>query len=85
MRMICARAVGQWKLDLPVQTSGTEKGGIQDIDSVCGSKNLDTVIGRETIQLVQKLQHSSLHLPVSRLFRVETLCTNCIQLVDEDD
>jgi hypothetical protein len=77
--------VWQRELDLPVQTTRSKQGGIQDINSVGGSKNLDTVIGRETIQLVEKLQHSSLYFSVTRLLRVESLRADCVQFINEDD
>lgn len=77
--------VGQRELNLPIETAGTEQGGIEDVDTIRCSQNLDAIIGGETIQLVEELQHSSLHLPVAGLLRVKTLCADGIQLVDEDD
>ena len=47
--------------------------------------NLDVVNTAEPVQLVEKLQHGPLHLPVSRLLTVEPLRPNGVQLVDEDD
>jgi hypothetical protein len=46
---------------------------------------LNAVVAAEAVQLVQKLKHSSLHLTISSLVRVETLGTNRIQLINEDN
>ena len=46
---------------------------------------LDVIHTAEAIQLVEKLQHSSLHLPISCLLAVEPLGADGVQLVDEDD
>jgi hypothetical protein len=77
--------VGQRELDLPVQTTRTEKSGIEDVDTVGGRKHLDAVVGSETIKLVQKLQHGALDFTVTTLVAVETLGADGVQLVDEDD
>lgn len=47
--------------------------------------HLDSTIARETIQLVQQLQHCPLHFPITTLIAVKPLCSDSIQLVDEDD
>jgi hypothetical protein len=47
--------------------------------------DLDPLITPETIHLVQQLQHSPLHLPVSTLITIEPLRPNRIQLINEDD
>lgn len=49
------------------------------------STHLDSTITRETIQLVQQLQHCPLHFPITTLIAVKPLCSDSIQLVDEDD
>lgn len=77
--------VRQGELDLPVKTAGTEQGGIQDVDTVGRSEHLDAVVGREAVELVEKLQHGSLDLTITGLLGVETFCAYCVELVDEDD
>jgi hypothetical protein len=37
------------------------------------------------IEVVQQLKHSSLHFPVSAFVVVETLSSDCVDLVDEND
>ena len=46
---------------------------------------LDIIIGRETVQLIEQLQHGSLNLSVSSLLSVKSLGTDGVQLVNEDD
>jgi hypothetical protein len=77
--------VGQRELDLAVKTAGPEQGGIQDVDTVRGGDDLDPVVRGEAVELVEKLQHGPLYFTVAALLAVETLGTNGIQLVDEDD
>ena len=46
---------------------------------------LDVIVGRESVELIEQLQHGSLHLSVSSLLGVEPLGADGVQLVDEDD
>lgn len=46
---------------------------------------LDLVVAAETIELIEQFKHRPLHLPVSRLLPSESLGSNRIQLVDEDN
>lgn len=77
--------VGQGELDLAVQTARTEQGRVEDVDTVRGREHLHAVVRGETVQLIEELQHGSLHLTVTGLLRVKTLGADGIQLVDEDD
>jgi hypothetical protein len=47
--------------------------------------DLDALIATEPIQLVEQLKHSSLHLAIAALLRVEPLRADGVELVDEDD
>jgi hypothetical protein len=59
--------VRQRELDLAVQTTGSEQSRVQNVDTVGRGQDLDTVIGCETVQLVQKLQHGTLHFTITGL------------------
>ena len=54
-------------IDLP------EEGWVKDVDPVGGGDDLDVGGGAEPVQLVEQLQHSTLHLPVAGLLGVESL------------
>lgn len=49
------------------------------------SSYLDSIIGTETIKLIQQLQHGSLYFTVTTLVRIETFGSNRIQLINKDD
>jgi len=56
---------GEGELYLTIQSAGSHQCGVQDIGSVGGAKHFDIVVGRKTVQVVQELEHGSLHLSVS--------------------
>ena len=64
--------VGMRELDLAVKTSGSEQRGVEDVDAIGGGNHFNLTARRESVQLVEKLQHSTLHLAVAGLFRVES-------------
>ena len=45
----------------------------------------DVIRTGETIELIQQLQHCSLHFTITRDVAVKSLCSNGIQLVNEND
>jgi hypothetical protein len=47
--------------------------------------NLDFFSRAESVQLIEELEHGSLDLSISGFLRVETFCSDRVQLVDEDD
>lgn len=49
------------------------------------STYFDSFITAETIELIEKLQHCSLHFTITTLIRIESLGTNRIQFINEDD
>jgi hypothetical protein len=50
-----------------------------------GSAYLDPLVASEPIELIQQFQHGPLNLSISRLVRVESLRSDGVELVDEDD
>ena len=64
--------VGMRELDLPVESSGAEERGIEDVHAIRGRDDFDLTTRRESVQLIEKLQHRTLHLAVTGLFRVES-------------
>lgn len=49
------------------------------------NRNLNSLVAAKPVKLVKELQHRSLNFTITALLRVETLGTNSIQFVDEDD
>ena len=76
--------VWKGKFDFSVKTTGSEQGWIKDIRPVGSSDNLDIIILRETIQLVEQLKHSSVDLS-HFIFTSATFGTDSIKLIDEDN
>ena len=64
--------VGMRELDLAVETSGSEQRGVEDVHAVGGGDHFDLTARRESVQLVEELQHGTLHLAIAGLFRVES-------------
>ena len=77
--------VGQRELDLPVETAGPEEGGVEGVLPVGGHDDLDVGGLIEAVHLVKELQKDSLNFPVSSGLGVKTLCSDGINLIDEDD
>ena len=46
---------------------------------------LDIVIGLETIELIEKFEHRPLYFTIAGLLAVETLRSNSVQFVNEND
>ena len=61
------------ELDLAVEAAGPEEGWIEDVDPVGGGDDLDVGGGAEPVQLVEQLQHGTLHFPVTGLLGVEPI------------
>lgn len=55
------------ELYFSVNTARSEQGRVKDIDTISSHDYLDCLSGLKTVQLVQQLQHSTLHLRVSSL------------------
>ena len=73
------------KLDLPIETPGTQQGRVQGVVSVGGHDDLDVDRLIESVHLVQQLQENSLDLAIGAGLRVETLRRDGVDLIDEDD
>mmetsp|Transcript_11394 Transcript_11394/g.18688 ORF Transcript_11394/g.18688 Transcript_11394/m.18688 type:complete len:210 (-) Transcript_11394:563-1192(-) len=83
----CSRIfVGVGELDLSVQTPRTQQCWIKCIRSVRGSNDFHSRSGRETIQLIEKLEHGPLDFAdTSLIAAARTLLANGIKLIDEND
>lgn len=77
--------VRQAELHAPVKTTRSEQGRIQCVGSVGGHENLDVASGVETIELVDKLKHRSLHLVIASCTIVEPSTSNRVDLIEKDD
>lgn len=53
------------KLNLPVDSSGSEKGGVQDVYPISCHDNFNTLGGFKPIQLVQQFQHRTLDFTIA--------------------
>lgn len=73
------------EFDLSVETAGSEESGIEGVGSVGGHDDLDVGGLVETVHLVEEFEQNTLHLSVGTGLGVETLGSNGIDLVDEDD
>jgi hypothetical protein len=71
--------------NLAVDTTRSDKSGIQCVDLVGSHNNLDITAIIETVQLVQKLEHSTLDFTLTTRGGLVTLGTNSINLINEDD
>lgn len=72
------------KLYFSVNTARSEQGRVKDIDTICSHDDLDCLSGLKTVQLVQQLQHSTLHLRVSSL-SLHSWSSYWIHLIDENN
>ena len=71
--------------NLPVKTSRTQDGRIQNIHTVGSSHNDDSFIYTKTIHLYQQLIQCLLSLIVSAAHTGTTSSCNCVNLIDKDD
>lgn len=76
--------VGVGELYLSVDTAGAEQGIVQNIDSIGCHDDLDVCGRLETIKLVKKLEHSSLHFRITS-GALYTLATDGIDFIHEND
>merc|ERR1719376_717532 len=53
--------IGGGKLNFPVNSSGSEESGIQNINTIRRHDHLNVLMSFETVQLVQKFQHCPLN------------------------
>ena len=77
--------VGILEKDLAIDTTGSDQGRIECLDFVGGHDDLDIASVIETIELVEKLKHSTLHLALTTRCGIVSFRTDCVDLVDEDN
>mmetsp|Transcript_25403 Transcript_25403/g.61188 ORF Transcript_25403/g.61188 Transcript_25403/m.61188 type:complete len:296 (-) Transcript_25403:1868-2755(-) len=73
------------ELNLPVQAPRAKEGRVQDVDAVGGSDDLNANVGGEAVELVEKLEHCALDLPLPPRGRVVPFGTDRVDLVNEDN
>jgi hypothetical protein len=76
--------IGNRKLDLPVDSTWADKGGIETLYLICRHDHLDFGVSVETVELVQELEHCPLDLLLAAGVGVVSLSSDCVDLVDED-
>ena len=67
-----------------IDTARSQQSRIQDVDSVGCHDDLDSLSRLETVQLIQQLKHSPLHLRVSSL-TLHSGPSDGVDLIDEND
>mmetsp|Transcript_11332 Transcript_11332/g.19379 ORF Transcript_11332/g.19379 Transcript_11332/m.19379 type:complete len:224 (-) Transcript_11332:601-1272(-) len=77
--------VGMRELDLSIYSPTAKQCGIQNIHTIGGCNHFDSIVRAEAIQLVQQLQHSSLHFSITRKFRIKSLGPYRIQFINKDN
>ena len=73
------------KFDLSVNSTGTEEGRVEDVDSVGGHDHLDVLGGLEAVKLIEELQHGPLDLAVPASAGLYPGGADAVDLVHEDD
>ncbi|GMR51339.1 hypothetical protein PMAYCL1PPCAC_21534, partial [Pristionchus mayeri] len=53
--------IWQRELDLPVESSGSHEGGVEGVGTVSRHEHLDVSAGVESVELVDQLEHRTLH------------------------
>mmetsp|Transcript_5185 Transcript_5185/g.12263 ORF Transcript_5185/g.12263 Transcript_5185/m.12263 type:complete len:323 (+) Transcript_5185:370-1338(+) len=76
---------GVGELDLPINSSRSQQSVVQDVNSVGRHDHLDSLRRLKPIQLVQQLQHRSLHLGITPGFPILSLGPDGIDLIHEDN
>ena len=77
--------VGVRELNLAIESAGAEQRGIEDVRPVRRRDDLHPVVAGEPVELVEQLEHGALHLAVAVGVRVESLGSDGVDLIDEDD
>merc|ERR1712192_10410 len=77
--------IGHWKLNFPVNPARSEEGRIQCVNSVSRHHHLGLSPIVEAIQLVEKLQHSSLDFSFPTTVALVPFGADGVNLINEDD
>ena len=79
-----ALQVRQTKLDLAIETTGPNQGRVKSVRSISRHENLNVAPRIESVQLVDHLEHGTLHLVVSTGAIIEPSSADSVNLVEED-
>ena len=78
--------IGQFDVNLTVETAGTQQGAVEDIGSVGGSHHYDTVVGPETVHFGKQLVKRVFTFIVGVAQSAMTAsATNGVNLIDKDN
>mmetsp|Transcript_6940 Transcript_6940/g.14375 ORF Transcript_6940/g.14375 Transcript_6940/m.14375 type:complete len:206 (+) Transcript_6940:4108-4725(+) len=77
--------IGDGKLDLAIDSSGSEKGRVENVNSVGCGNDLDSVIRGESVKLIEQFEHGSLNFTITTLVGSKSLGPNGIQFINEND
>merc|ERR1719376_1716546 len=78
--------IGGGELNFPVNSSGSEESGIQNINTISRHDHLNVLMSFETVELVQKFQHCPLNFGITASgTSFQSGRTNRIDLVHEDN
>mmetsp|Transcript_35283 Transcript_35283/g.77247 ORF Transcript_35283/g.77247 Transcript_35283/m.77247 type:complete len:206 (+) Transcript_35283:531-1148(+) len=73
------------ELNLTINSPRSQQAIVQDINSVGGHDHLDSLRRLKSIQLVQQLQHGSLHFGITAGLTILSLGPDGINLIHEDN
>ncbi|GMT09450.1 hypothetical protein PFISCL1PPCAC_747, partial [Pristionchus fissidentatus] len=77
--------IGEGEFDLSVDTTRSDQGGVERFDAVSRHQDLDVSSRVESVELIEKLQHSTLNLAFSSRVRIVSLGSYGVNLIDEHD
>mmetsp|Transcript_10214 Transcript_10214/g.23079 ORF Transcript_10214/g.23079 Transcript_10214/m.23079 type:complete len:254 (+) Transcript_10214:126-887(+) len=81
-----ARILGRMReLNLTVNAATSQKRRIENVCAVRCRDDLNVVVAPKSVKLVQQLEHRSLYLSVAAQLAVKALCSDGVNLVDEND
>ncbi|GMS82430.1 hypothetical protein PENTCL1PPCAC_4605, partial [Pristionchus entomophagus] len=80
-----ALLIGEGDLDLPVQSSGSEEGGVEGVRTIRRHDHLDFSERVESVELIEQLHQRALDLPVRTRSLAEPTTADSVDLIHEDD
>lgn len=77
--------IGVLEEDFAVNSSGSDQSWVESFDLIRSHDDFDITAVVETIKLVKKFEHSTLNFTFSAGSGLVSLCTDGINLINEDD
>lgn len=75
--------IRQRELNLPVDSTGADKRGVERLDAVSGHDDLDVAAGIKAVELVEQFQHCSLNLLFTARLGVVALAADSVDFINE--